>query len=454
MMLKRKIEKEIEYWIEHREIRKAFLIEGARQVGKTFSIRTVMERMGVNYVEVNLLEDTDFAAAVDRIKSVDDLVTYISLLKNVTLERGNTVIFFDEIQEGKELITKIKFFVDEGSFRYILSGSLLGIAMRSISSVPVGYLIKKRMYPLDFEEFLQIYSFSDEVKAVLKNSFDNLTPVPEYIHNEIMKRYYYYLIVGGMPDAVCSFMETHDLNKVGLIQESIIDQYKDDLSKYEEEDRKLFLTSIYDRIPAELMNPNKRFNYASVKKGLTSDRSFDSFLWLTYAGVALPVYNVTSPSMSLVLNEKNSLLKLFLSDVGLLSYMLGEETRRAMLFRHDDVNYGVVFENAVAMELFCHGFTVYYYNSKKHGEIDFVVEYRGKVLPVEVKSGKTYQRHSALTNLTMMKAQYGIDDALVLSTFNVKKENGITFLPVYMLMFLNSEEHDLPVVEFEPIVLS
>ena len=453
-MLKRKIEKKIEYWLEHKELKKAFLIEGARNVGKTFTVRAVLGRMGINYVEVNLLTDSDFTAAIDNIKNVDDLVSYISVMKNVSLERGKTVIFIDEIQEGRELITKIKFFVDEGSFRYILSGSLLGIAMRNIASVPVGYLMKERMYPLDFEEFLQIYSFSDDIKALLRNSFDNLIPVDEYIHSEIMKRYYYYLVVGGMPEAVMSFSQKHDLNEVALIQNAIIDFYKDDFSKYESEDKKLYLRSIYDKIPGELMNPNKRFNYAAVKKGFTFEKSLDSFLWLTYAGVALPVYNVVSPSMPLVLNEKNSLFKLFLSDVGLLSYMLGEETRRAMILRNEDVNYGAIFENAVAMELFSHGFEVYYYNSKKHGEIDFVIEYRGKVLPVEVKSGKSYQRHSALSNLRLMKDQYGIEDSLVLSSFNVKRENGITYLPVYMLMFLNREEHDLPLVDFEPLTLS
>ena len=453
-MLKRKIEKKIEYWLEHKELKKAFLIEGARNVGKTFTVRAVLGRMGINYVEVNLLTDSDFTAAIDNIKNVDDLVSYISVMKNVSLERGKTVIFIDEIQEGRELITKIKFFVDEGSFRYILSGSLLGIAMRNIASVPVGYLMKERMYPLDFEEFLQIYSFSDDIKALLRNSFDNLIPVDEYIHSEIMKRYYYYLVVGGMPEAVMSFSQKHDLNEVALIQNAIIDFYKDDFSKYESEDKKLYLRSIYDKIPGELMNPNKRFNYAAVKKGFTFEKSLDSFLWLTYAGVALPVYNVVSPSMPLVLNEKNSLFKLFLSDVGLLSYMLGEETRRAMILRNEDVNYGAIFENAVAMELFSHGFEVYYYNSKKHGEIDFVIEYRGKVLPVEVKSGKSYQRHSALSNLRLMKDQYGIENSLVLSSFNVKRENGITYLPVYMLMFLNREEHDLPLVDFEPLTLS
>ncbi len=453
-MLKRKIEKKIEYWLDHKELKKAFLIEGARNVGKTFTVRAVLERMGISYVEVNLLTDSDFTAAIDKIKSVDDLVSYISVMKNVTLERGKTVIFIDEIQEGRELITKIKFLVDEGSFRYILSGSLLRIAMRNIASAPVGYLMKERMYPLDFEEFLQIYSFSDDIKALLRNSFDNLIPVDEYIHSEIMKRYYYYLVVGGMPEAVMSFSQKHDLNEVALIQKAIIDFYKDDFSKYESEDKKLYLRSIYDKIPGELMNPNKRFNFAAVKKGFTFEKSLDSFLWLTYAGVALPVYNVVSPSMPLVLNEKNSLFKLFLSDVGLLSYMLGEETRRAMILRNEDVNYGAIFENAVAMELFSHGFEVYYYNSKKHGEIDFVIEYKGKVLPVEVKSGKSYQRHSALSNLTLMKDQYGIENSLVLSSFNVKRENGITYLPVYMLMFLKREEHDLPIVDFEPLTLS
>lgn len=435
-MLERKIEKEIVQWIKNDN--KALLIDGARQVGKTYLIRKALKDCDCEYVEFNLLNSSMLINVLKKSESVDDLITNLSLFSNKPLNKGKTFLFFDEIQEFKELATKIKFWVDEGSFRYIFSGSLLGVELKNIKSAPVGYLRTITMYPLDFEEFLQLYNFNDELKLSLKKSFIDKIPVNESVHEKMMQIFNMYLNVGGMPSAVDKFKETKNLELVLKEHNDIISQYKKDFTKYETEDKKPYLTHIYDLIPAELNSSNKRFNCSNLKKGLKYSRSEDNFIWLENAGVAIPTYNVTEPVLPLLLNEKSSLFKLFLSDVGMLTSMYGKSTKMQILANDQDINNGALYENVVAQELKAHGFKLYYYNSKKYGELDFVIEYKGKVLPIEVKSGKSYQRHSALNNI-MDVPNYAIDEAYVLSNYNVEVKGNITYYPIYMLMFITDE---------------
>lgn len=442
-MLERKIEKEIVQWIKNDN--KALLIDGARQVGKTYIIRKALKDCDCEYVEFNLLNSSMLINVLKKSESVDDLITNLSLFSNKPLNKGKTFLFFDEIQEFKELATKIKFWVDEGSFRYIFSGSLLGVELKNIKSAPVGYLRTITMYPLDFEEFLQLYNFNDELKSSLKKSFIDKIPVNESVHEKMMQIFNMYLNVGGMPSAVDKFKETKNLELVLKEHNDIISQYKKDFTKYETEDKKPYLTHIYDLIPAELNSSNKRFNYSNLKKGLKYSRSEDNFIWLDSAGVAIPAYNVTEPVFPLLLNEKSSLFKLFLSDVGMLTSMYGKSTKMQILANDQDINNGALYENVVAQELKAHGFKLYYYNSKKYGELDFVIEYKGKVLPIEVKSGKSYQRHSALNNIIDVP-NYAIDEAYVLSNYNVEVKGNITYYPIYMLMFI-MDETILPDVE-------
>ena len=442
-MLERKIEKEIVQWIKNDN--KALLIDGARQVGKTYIIRKALKDCDCEYVEFNLLNFSMLINVLKKSESVDDLITNLSLFSNKPLNKGKTFLFFDEIQEFKELATKIKFWVDEGSFRYIFSGSLLGVELKNIKSAPVGYLRTITMYPLDFEEFLQLYNFNDELKSSLKKSFIDKIPVNESVHEKMMQIFNMYLNVGGMPSAVDKFKETKNLELVLKEHNDIISQYKKDFTKYETEDKKPYLTHIYDLIPAELNSSNKRFNCSNLKKGLKYSRSEANFIWLDSAGVAIPAYNVTEPVFPLLLNEKSSLFKLFLSDVGMLTSMYGKSTKMQILANDQDINNGALYENVVAQELKAHGFKLYYYNSKKYGELDFVIEYKGKVLPIEVKSGKSYQRHSALNNIIDVP-NYAIDEAYVLSNYNVEVKGNITYYPIYMLMFI-MDETILPDVE-------
>lgn len=443
-MLHRKIEKPIIDWI--RTGKKALLIDGARQVGKTYIIRNVLEAEQCDYVEFNLLKTPEIASLLEKSETVDDMITNLSLFSTKPFVKGKTFIFFDEIQEFKELTTKIKFWVDEGSFRYVFSGSLLGVELKNLKSAPVGYLKTLTMYPMDFEEFLQIYNFSEDLKESLHKSFVNRTPVNETVHNRMMQIFNTYLNVGGMPSAVEHFKETRSLEDVISEHEDIVVQYKKDFTRYEKEEKKPYLTQIYDLIPAELNASNKRFNFADIKKGLRYERSEDNFIWLASAGVALPVYNVSAPALPLLLNEKSSLFKLFLSDIGMLTTLYGRATKMQLLSDNQDINYGSLYENVVAQELKAHGFKLYYYNSKKFGELDFVIEYKGKVLPIEVKSGKSYQRHSALSNI-MEISNYSIEEAFILSNYNVEVNGNLVYYPIYMLMFIKDDAIKMPKIE-------
>lgn len=447
-MLHRKIEEKIIDWIKNSK--KALLIDGARQVGKTFIIRKVLEDEGCDYIEFNLIKTPALVNLLDKSDTVDDMIANLSLFADKPFVRGKTFLFFDEIQEYKELAAKIKFWVDEGSFRYVFSGSLLGVELKNIKSAPVGYLTTFTMYPLDFEEFLQIYNFTDDLRSSLYRSFKERKPVNDAVHRRMMQIFNMYLNVGGMPSAVEKFRETRSLEDVIAEHNDIVVQYKKDFTRYESEDKKPYLTQIYDLIPAELNDNNKRFNFSDLKKGLRYSRSEDSFIWLAQAGVALPVYNVAAPAIPLLMNEKSSLFKLFLSDIGMLTTLYGRATKMQLLSDNQDINNGALYENVVAQELKAHGFKLYYYNSKRFGELDFVIEYNGRVLPIEVKSGKNYQRHSALNNV-MEISNYSIDEAFILSNYNVEVKGNLVYLPIYMLMFIKDEDIKLPTVDLDDL---
>ena len=449
MMLKRKIEKDIMHWIDSSD--KALLIYGVRQAGKTFIVRECLKAAGCDYIEFNLIRQPEIVGILDGATSVDDLILKLSLYSDKRIVPGKTFFFFDEIQKYKEIVTKIKFLVDDKRFRYILSGSLLGVEIVNLKSAPVGYLQTINMYPLDFEEFLQIFNVGQPVLDMLRKAFTSKTPVDEVIHGKIMEMFNLYLIIGGMPAAVEKYRTTGNIDDVMDEHRAIIEQYKLDFTQYEEENRKLIITHIYELIPAELNEKNKRFMIADIRKGLRYGRVEDSFTWLWKAGVALGVFNTTEPTVPLMLNEKSSLFKMFLSDVGLLTTIYGKACKLKIVSKEKDVNKGAVYENVVAQELHAHGYSLYYYNSKKKGELDFVVEHAGQVLPIEVKSGKDYEKHSALDNV-MAAREYRIEEAYVFTNDNVKVDGKLTYFPIYMAMFLQDDPIDfihIPVDKFK-----
>ena len=321
-MLERKAERNITDWI--RNGKNALLVSGARQVGKTYSIRKCLKELEADYLEINLIKTPKLIEALANAETVDDLKINISASTNYKFTDGKSVIFIDEVQECKEIVTKIKFWVDDGRYRFVLSGSLLGIELNDVRSVPVGYLKEIEMFPLDFEEFLRASGVLEETIDYLKNAFVKETAVSDVVNEKMMSHLYRYLVVGGMPEAVQEYVNSGDIGKVSDIQESIIRTYKRDFTKYERQDKKLMLISVFDQIPSNLLKQNKRFIYSDIKNGLKFERVESSFLWLSSAGVSIPVYNATEPRVSLNQNKKSSLLKLYSSDVGLLTKQYGD----------------------------------------------------------------------------------------------------------------------------------
>lgn len=414
--------------------KKAVLLTGARQIGKTYSIRQFGHRYFESFIEINFIDNPEMVEIFNQPKNCKEIILRLSVISKQTLIPGKTLFFFDEVQECPELVTAIKFLVEEGSYRYIMSGSLLGVELKSLRSAPVGYLNVKQMFPLDIEEFVSAIGVSDNVMKHLKSCFDTLTAVDDFVHQKMMEIFRLYLIVGGMPAAVEKYLDTNNLQEVNNEQQSIVNMYKKDIAKYDP-NHKLYIEEIFDRIPAELNAKNKRFILKNLNENLKFSRYENSFLWLKDAGVALPVYNIEEPMVPLVLSSCRNLFKLFLSDIGLLASLYADGIQMKILENEPSINFGSVYENAVAQELCAHGFNLYYYNNKRQGELDFVIEKDGMVLPIEVKSGKDYERHRALSNV-MSSTTYQIPKAYVLCNENIKQVGKIVYLPIYMLMFI------------------
>ena len=435
-MVKRKVDKQIRNFILND--RRALLVTGARQVGKTFIIRKISKECFDNVVEINFIEQPKAIELFNGHKGAKDLLMRLSALTRKPLVPGKTLIFFDEVQRCKEIVTAIKFLVDEGSYKYVMSGSLLGVELNDLRSVPVGYMDEIEMYPLDLLEFFEAIGISDEVVAYLRKCFEEKRPVDEFIHQQMLDALRLYLIIGGMPAAVQKYLDTNNLRKVYEEQRGIIRTYKKDITQYSAE-HKLQIEEIYDLIPSELNAKNKRFILKELNEKARFSKYENSFLWLKDAGVAIPTYNVEEPRIPLLLNKQRNLFKLFLNDVGLLAAMYGGNIQTRLLSKDSNINYGAVFENLVAQELYAHGFALdhflYYFNSKKQGELDFVLEYDNRVLPIEVKSGKDYARHNALSNV-MKNPEYGIQQAYVFCNENVQVKEPVAYLPIYMIAFL------------------
>ena len=312
----RKESKTIQKWLD--TTKKALLVTGASQTGKTWLIRDEIKKSSYRLFEINFIDQPDMVNYFSTNMSAEDFLIRLRMIMPDDCRPHETVVFFDEIQKCPQIVTKIKFLVDEGSFKYIMSGSLLGVELKGISSVPVGYLRILRMYPMDFEEFMIACGISRITIDKLAEKFDSLNPVEEYMHDRVLSLFYIYLIVGGMPEAVLKYVETKDLREVQSIQNDITELYKEDFSQYEQEDKKLKIKSIYEIIPSELNKQNKRFIFSMLDKELKFDRYENSFLWLKDAGVALPIYNVEAPVIPLTTSKSTNVFKLFSSDTGLL----------------------------------------------------------------------------------------------------------------------------------------
>lgn len=436
----------IEEWLKRSD--KALLVTGARQIGKTWLIREEIAKSGYCKFEVNFIDQPDLVDYLNVKMSANEFLVKLKMIMPEDCKPQETVVFFDEIQKCPEIVTKIKFLVEEGSFKYVMSGSLLGVELKGITSVPVGYLTVLRMYPMDFEEFMIANNVSKTTLEMLKAKFETCQPVDEFIHQKLLSLFFIYLIVGGMPDAVKIYIATKDIREVDKVQRDIVALYKEDFSQYESEDKKLKLISIYDIIPAELNKQNKKFVFTMLNKELKFDRYENSFLWLKDAGVALPVYNVEAPVIPLKASKSSNVFRLFSNDTGLLTSAYPAETKLELINKNSEVNNGAHFENAVAQQLTANGLEPYFCKKKNIGELDVLVEMDGKVVPIEVKSEKAYKAHKSLDNF-MKISDYHIEKAYVLSVANMEQEGSVVYLPIYMCYLLKERKIGKLIVDLD-----
>ncbi len=418
---------------------KVLLVDGARQVGKTYIIRYVGKSMFENFIEINMAEDSLGNRLFSGVRTVEDFYLQVSMLHGEKMkQKENTLIFIDEIQAYPHLLTLLKFLSQDGKFSYIASGSLLGVTLSETPSIPMGSIRKIRMFPLDFEEFLYANGLNGFAVDAMRKKFESAEALDETVHKRIMDLFRKYLLVGGMPDAVNAYLSEKNITAVREIQKEIHEFYAADASKYDAE-RKLKIRRIYDMIPSNMENKKKRIVAKDVenRRGRTFNDYADEFEYLIGAGIALNVQAISNPVFPLIESSGKNLLKLYLNDVGLLTGILYGNNIRAILDDEKSVNLGSVYETVAASELIAHGHKLFYYDNRTKGEVDYLIDDYDSLsaVPLEIKSGKDYTVHSALNTLTENK-DYGVKKAFVLSNEReISKKGTITYLPIYYIMF-------------------
>ena len=438
-MLYRKIEAAI---IEHLKSGsdKVLLVDGARQVGKTYIIRHAGKSVFKNFIELNMVEDSLGERLFENVRTLDDFYLQTSMLAGDRMgKKEDTLIFIDEIQAYPHLMTLLKFLAGDGKFTYIASGSLLGVALSETTSIPMGSIRKIRMYPLDFEEFLYANSFNAFAVSALHQKFEQLDSLDEPTHKKMLDLFRKYLLVGGLPSAVNAFVDSKNIQTVREIQGEIHDYYALDASKYDLQ-RKLSIRRVYSLIPSNMENKKKRIVAQSIegKKGKTFSDYGDEFEYLISSGIALNVQAISNPVFPLIESGSKNLLKLYLNDVGILTGILYGNNIKPVLGDERSINLGSVYETVVASELAAHGHKLFYYDNRSKGEVDYLIDDYDclSAVPIEVKSGKDYTVHSALNGF-VNNEDYHIKKAYVVSNERTVKTVGkITYLPIYYIMFL------------------
>ena len=429
-LLNRKALGQLEAWKQRAE-NHALLITGARQVGKSTLLEEFGRRAYPSVVRFDLIENTAACTSFAQATSAEDLAFRIEVMASAPLVPGKTLVILDEVQACPEIVTYAKYLVREGKYDYAFSGSLLGVQLENIRSFPVGYVTEVQMFPLDFEEFTWACGLAQTAWDEIRRAVAARQSVPDHLHARMQQLFHRYLLIGGMPDAVNAYRETNGIDASRTAQANIRRQYGIDITKYAPVARRLLIRNIFELIPAELSRQNRRFNLSDIENIKRYEQVSDDFLWLAAAGVALPAYNIAQPAYPLVCNEQRKLLKLFSSDVGLLTGAFLKRDVAEILDGKVKASLGGVYENFVAQELAAHGFPLHYFTKKGIGELDIVTERAdGAVLVFEVKSGSGYKTHAAIDNALAVK-NYQIDEAYVLAECNVAQHGAVLYLPVY-----------------------
>ncbi len=438
-MLFRKIAQTIEEHLKS-DYSKILVIDGARQVGKTTIIRHIAQKIFENVIEINMIEDSIGSRQFENVRTVEDFYLQISMIAGSKMQqKENTLIFIDEIQAYPHLLTLLKFLAQDNRFTYVASGSLLGVTLSQTTSIPMGSIRRLRMFPMDFEEFLYANGMNEYALDAMRNSYEQQRSLDESTHNKMMDLFRKFLLAGGMPDAVQVFVSEENIQKVREIQAEIHEYYAADASKYDAQN-KLKIRRIYELIPSNMENKKKRIIAQQIenKRGKSFEHYSDEFDYLVSAGIALSVQAISNPVFPLIESSGKNLLKLYLNDAGILTGILYGNNIRAILDDEKSINLGSVYETAVASELLAHGHKLYYYDNRSKGEVDFLIDdYESlSALPIEVKSGKDYSVHSALSGF-VNNDDYHVKKAIVLSNEREVKQKGkILYLPIYYAMFL------------------
>lgn len=435
MAIERELNSKLKAWKDNPS-HKALLLDGARQVGKTFAVRAFAKKHYDVFLEINFTENPSAKKIFSGDLNAEAIIMGLTAYSGKPLAPGKTLVFFDEIQECPRARTAIKFLVDDGRYDYIESGSLLGVTYETVDSLPVGYEKELHVYPLTFAEFAKAAGIQNSTLEDARQACIDARSINPAVHDKLLRAWRIYMAVGGMPAAVQVFVDTNDLAQVLNVQRSILTLYRQDVSKYAP--NKAHVSAIFDAIPAQLDAKNKRFKLTDLAKSARMERYASDFMWLADAGVALPCYNTKAPSVPLQVNMQHNLFKLFMCDTGLLSAASTGAVQFELIQGDMAINQGAFLENALAQELVSNGFKLFYYDKSKIGEVDFILQKGARILPIEAKSGADYKKHKALDNL-MGVDEWKLEEAVVLCGGNVERSGNVTYLPWYAASFIKQD---------------
>lgn len=438
-MFRRKIEKILKKNYQD-ENAKILIVEGARQIGKSFIIRSTAPKYFKNYVEIDLKSDYEGKQYFSTIRDTDYFYKHLSSIFNIKkADISNTIIFLDEIQYYPHLITLLKDLYKERRFRYIVSGSLLGITLKHIF-IPMGAIEEVEMFPLDFEEFLWANEIDTDVIDYLRTAFLNLTPINDAIHKRILFLFKEYLIAGGLPDAVKEYVLNKDVKATRRVQSYIYSYYQDDAARYQE-NTKLKIAKIYNELVSNMTNKVKRINFKAIENKVNSsfEKYQDEFEYLVSSGVANQIKAVSNPKFPLFDATAKNLIKLYYNDVGILTNLLFKTSVIPILNSDKNINLGSVYEHACASELKAHEHNLFYFDSRKVGEVDFLINDYDllSAVAIEIKSGNDQNNFRALPKLIDKNGQYKLAKGYVFGNKNIiKQEGNLITLPIYLIMFV------------------
>lgn len=434
-MLQRKITEKLSAW-KRQSGHKALLVTGARQIGKSYAIRAFGAEAYPVFVEINLLEDTRARQALLGAGDSAEFVRRVSILAQRELVPGETLIFIDEVQEAPDIMTMAKFLVEDGRFDWAFSGSMLGTELKGVRSYPVGYVRELTMRPLDFEEFCWAIGVTSDAMEQVRTACAEARPIPAYLHEAMLLNFRTYLVVGGMPEVVQRFLESDgDLGGIRSLQNELNAQYRRDISKYAGA-RALYVQSIFDQLPVQLEGDTQKFVLNSIEPSARYQKYQRDFVWLENAGVGLKTDLVNEPKSPLLKTAQPSRFKLYQSDTGMLMARYPAPVAQAAYLDDKHANLGGIYENVVAQELSAQGHELYYYMTKRRGEVDFVVDGpQCSAVAIEVKSGSYYHSHAALDHV-LETLEYGVNLGIVLSKGNIERDGETLYLPIYAMFCL------------------